>query len=243
MKVTTLTNVLTKTTIESDCAKIGFRYKYALGAAFTQALALTKWQALANTIDIALVTGNGTINIAFKANLRRLAEVSALDLSNVVIKQSLTANFAEAFFSIDLTAGGSLPLGADYLSIDCAGIVSTEELDVYAINVPFYYSDVLTYSFLRATANNAKNVDLTDALMVSFSNKIAKVELVFASGVQMSYELNEIALIMYEDNQQIINIEGLAHIQTSEFAVPVVSVSNGTFYATSDEDILIVRAQ
>lgn len=241
MKVASLTTAAPSTTIEQSLAKIGVVYKFALAAPYTTDLALTKWKGLQNKIDISVVTGNGNVNLAVGCGLKKLAEIAAADLSNVVILPSLTANFAEAHFTIDVTAGGSLNLGSNFMSVAVSGISASEQLDIYAVNVPFDADFLIKNDAIKIFANTVKTVEMIDASAVIFDEKVTKIDLTFSDGRRVTYDTKEVFLIMAESNQLTVNISGITHLITDSYVLPVASVVSADFYTSADTEIIVTR--
>lgn len=241
MKVQTLTNVANGCTIETNLAKIGLVYKYGLGAVYTDALAKSKFDALTNQCDITLVSGEGNKAIAYKVALNKLAEISSLGPSNVVIRASATANFAEAFFVVDISTAGDLLITPNQIRFEVSALAASETLDVYAMQVPTESGYLIAYEQVNVIANSPKNIDVSDAITVSFTKNISKIDMFFANGQTVTYELNELILIHNELNEQSVNVNGIGYIIPLTFSIPVSNVRAITVYSDNSENIIVSR--
>lgn len=241
MKVGTITSANSKVVIQSDIAKIGFRFKYALGGVFTQALALSKWVGLVQKIDIITYLPSGSIQTAYKLPFNAVAEIGAFDESSVEIIQSVTANFAEAFGSIEITTGGTLDLGESQIHVEVSGLAVGEEIHIYALDMPVRASNMLKYELERIEANVPKRIDLGNAISIAVNEKVIKIDALVENGVRNIYDADEIRIINNEVNDTAINVAGLAMQAGFYRCFPVNIHENATIYADSATEIVVVR--
>jgi len=242
MKIATLNTNITTTTIETDCAKIGFKYTFGLGAIYTDTLAKSKWDLLSNLIDITLVSGNGNKSLTYKMRLNALAELSAQDKSNVVIQPAYgIANFATAYFQTDISTAGNINISPNQLNIEVSSIKPDEFLDIYAISIPTQSGYLQTFEQVALKSSAPKQIDLSNAISVGVNDSITKIDMLFSDGSSVTFDYDEFKIMQTELNEQTLNVNGLAYVFTKNMSVPVVGVSSAKFYASEDTTIYINR--
>lgn len=241
MKVGTITSGNTKAVIQSDVAKIGIKLKYALGAAFTPALALSKWLALTHKVDIITYLQSGSIQTAYKLPIVAALEGGAFDESSVEIIQSVTANFAEAFGSIEITTGGTIDLGENQIHVEISGLGAGEECTIYALDMPVRASNMLKYEIERIELNVPKRIELGNAIAIAFTDKVSKIDSLVENGVRNIYEAEELRIINNEVNESALNVAGSTYPFGMYRLFPVNIHESATIYADAATEIIVIR--
>lgn len=243
MKVADLSNEITRCEVQTDIAKIGFYLKMGLGANYTQLLAKTKWDALLAKVDIQISSQSGNRQIAYKADLKALAEIAAFDTSNIIIKESGTPMFADVFGTIEVSTGGALNLQQNTLFIDVVGLVLGDILTIYAIDMPITSEEYVSYEAKKVQMNVPTTVNLQDASLIAFTDKITKIDMLMYSGVRTVFEKDEILILNAESNEAVLNVSGQVFPFNAYMNIPVESVREATFYGLTDCNVMILRSK
>ena len=241
MKVGVITNAANRVTIESDVAKVGFKFKYALAAAFTTALAQSKWNAHLATIDITAYLPAGPQQLAYKAPFTVLAEIGAFDESSVEVVQSSTANFAEAFGAIEITTGGVLPLNGNQLVIEVNGLAAGEEIEIFSIDMPVTAEGLLKYEIEECQPSVPKNLFLGNAVAIALPASVTKIDCNMMGGVRNIYETSEIRILSNEINESSVNFAGVVAMSNLVRVIPANIMQSVTVYAQDKSYPVIVR--